>query len=98
MNRRLLNRRDRMHWLVEWRLVPLLLALAVGVMLGQCSDERLLAEQAQALKQAHADLRLAAAVLAQWEYACTPLLTMPVHSTPELLDVDWPVAASGAAR
>lgn len=98
LNQRITRRSLRMAHLVEWRLVPLLLALAVGVMLGQCSDERLLAEQAQALEQAQADLRLAAAVLAQWEYACTPLLSMPVQGTPELLDADWPVAASGAAR
>lgn len=98
MNRRMMNRTHRrIAHLVEWRLVPLLLALTVGVMLGQCSDERRLAEQAQALKQARADLRVAASVLAQWEYACTPLLSMPVQGTPELLQAAEPGAARGQA-
>lgn len=74
---------------VERHVLPLVLAFAAGTLLGLVSQDQHLVDQRD---EAHAVAvrarRIATEannVARRWEAACTPLLSLPVESTPEII-------------
>lgn len=71
--------------IVEWVLLPLLAAFVAGFVLAQQADELRLAQADAAVAKARQAVQRAQANLDLYYSACTPLLSWPVESTPEII-------------